>query len=74
MIIIISVILLIQLNYFWDTVDGFKLQTIIILKHYFVGTLQYLLEAEDDEADTILFSLENTTYSLGIPSLSSDGM
>jgi hypothetical protein len=50
------------------------LQTVIILKYYFVGTLQYLLEAVDDEGDTILFSLENTTYSIGIPSLSSDGM
>lgn len=42
--------------------------------YYFIGTLQYLLEAVDDEGDTILFSLENTTYSIGIPSLSSDGM
>jgi hypothetical protein len=31
-------------------------------------------QAVDDEGDTILFSLENTTYSIGIPSLSSDGM
>jgi hypothetical protein len=43
-------------------------------KHGLLGTLQYLLQAVDDEGDTILFSLENTTYSIGIPSLSSDGM
>ena len=27
-----------------------------------VGTLQYMLEAVDDEGDAILFYLENNTY------------
>ncbi|VDI50948.1 Hypothetical predicted protein, partial [Mytilus galloprovincialis] len=38
------------------------------------GTLQYLLEATDDEDDTILFYLEDSTYSMGTPSLTTDGM
>ena len=39
-----------------------------------VGTLQYMLEAVDDEGDTILFYLENNTYSMGEPSLTEDGL
>jgi len=39
-----------------------------------VGTLQYMLEAVDDEGDTILFYLENNTYSMSEPSLTEDGL
>jgi transposase-like protein len=39
-----------------------------------VGTLQYILEAVDDEGDAILFYLENKTYSVGVPSLTEEGL
>ncbi|CAC5409205.1 unnamed protein product [Mytilus coruscus] len=38
------------------------------------GTLQYLLEVTDDEDNTILFYLEDSTYIMGTPSLTTDGM
>ncbi|VDI27589.1 Hypothetical predicted protein, partial [Mytilus galloprovincialis] len=38
------------------------------------GTLQYLLEAVDDEGDSIIFYLDNTTYIMGEPILHTNGL
>ncbi|XP_076076023.1 uncharacterized protein LOC143046845 [Mytilus galloprovincialis] len=38
------------------------------------GTLQYFLEAIDDEDDTIVFYLEDTDYVMGTPTLTTNGL
>ena len=45
-----------------------------IFLYCFTGTLQYLLEATDSEGDDIVFYLGNGTYSMGVPTLSEDGL